>query len=371
MKIQHPYNEEIQELIIRVLQKTASPDEVKKVRTWLSLDPKNIDYYNEFRIIWQSVRSSSRHDYDPGEAWKRLSSKTAENSKPAVRSWFPVLFLRVAALIIIAFGSGMGLMYLVSRFSEPVVSTVFTEHIVPYGSKSHVILPDGSVIWLNAGTSLKYTQDFNLSNREVFLDGEAYFDVRKNTKLPFCVKTYGVNIKVTGTAFNVKAYRDEKVIETTVERGKVEIYGKGNIEFKEKKITVMPKQMAALSFTSAREQTSALAVNRSPEKTGHPTFQIEKNVATELYTSWKDKRWIIEKEELGSLAVKIARKYDVTVEFDCETIKHYVFTGTIEDETLDQVVRIISLTAPISYHLEKKHLVLRKNKAFIEVLRHH
>jgi ferric-dicitrate binding protein FerR (iron transport regulator) len=100
----------------------------------------------------------------------------------------------------------------------------YTEIRAPFGARTEIILPDGSAVWLNAGSKIKYMNVFNRDNREIQLNGEAYFKVTKNTDLPFDVKTGDLSIQALGTEFNVKSYDDEDIIETTLVEGKIAIH---------------------------------------------------------------------------------------------------------------------------------------------------
>lgn len=360
--------DDIDELIISVLQASASPEDVENLRWWISLDPENESYFDQSRNMWMAAKQyQSENSYDADKAWTRLSADLelqSEIDRNKEKRHFVISLWHVAAVVFVAFGLGIATMLMVGKNTITKSQTIYTQHIVPYGSKSQVVLPDGSKVWLNAGSSLKYSQDFNHHTREVILDGEGYFDVMANKQLPFWVKTYGINIKVVGTAFNVKAYRDEKNIIATVERGQIRIYDINRKELEEKEIVIEKKQQGKFLINNNKLSKTETAIPEAKAEVSD--IKVIYNVPTELYTSWKDKRWIIEREELGSLAVKIERRYDVSITFSSEALKHYIFSGIIEDESLLQVLKIISLTAPITYKLDKKNLILNENKSLME-----
>ena len=364
---------EIYEKFIKVFQHKATPEELDYIRSWITKDKGNKQVFDEYREIWYATnRSSNATDYNPEQAWNRLSKQfsTIQNVQepPAVvplhpedethepQLWFKVL--RIAALVVVAFGLGMLATTTTQKAEIKDTKLVYSEHIVPLGAKAQVVLPDGTKVWLNAGSKLKYSQNYNHEIREVLLDGEGYFDVKSNKEVPFWVVTYGAKIKVVGTAFNVKAYREEGRIETTVERGEIKVYGCEKLDLPENEMSITVKQK--LDIPTAKLNTDQkTAVNVKKETSQELT--LKDNVATELYTSWKDKQWIIEREELGSLAVKIERRYDVTIHFQSEELKHNVFSGLIENETLDQLLRAVCLTSVISYKIDKKDVYLKTN----------
>ena len=247
-----------------------------------------------------------------------------------------------AAALVLAFVIGGLASYFIFSESSIHQSNTFSEIVAPYGSKTEMILPDGSKVWLNAGSKLKYPNDFNSNNRDVLLEGEAFFQVEKNKSLPFVVNALGLDVKVVGTTFNVKAYESENTITTILVEGKVLLESE-KYRF-EKEVEMCPSQKAVFSKTDRKLVIADL-----------------EDVYSEI--SWKDNLLIIKGEELVDLAVKLERKYDVSIRFDSEDVKEYKFTGTLKDETIQQVLDVIKFSAPIDYHINGKNIVLELNSA--------
>ena len=276
----------------------------------------------------------------------------------------------IAAVFIIAF-------YLGSLFSmtnknissEPVIAVNYNEIKAPFGSKSEIKLPDGTQVMLNAGSTLKYSSDFNSNNRDLILDGEAYFKVAKNIDLPLIVNAGNINIKATGTEFNVKAYSDEGIIETTLIEGKVEISQKGDND-EGKMLELTPNQKAIYVKESDRitlgkiKEIEPLAVK--PAKVFSDKLLVSPKVDVDQVTAWTRNKLIIRGENLESLCIKLQRKYNVTFVLGNEEIKKYRFSGVLLDETLEQVLNVIKLTAPIDYLLDGKVVLMVSNKEQIE-----
>ena len=363
----HRYD--LPEVAIRFFRKSANANDLKELHQWLQDDTEHQRLFDETQDVWlASGKVKSADGYNSDQAWKQLfpeiKNHKLENPILPQKLFNWKKLVQVAAIVLIAFVAGVFAMQYFSQSGKSSCKSV-TEHSVPYGSRSMVILPDGTRIWLNAGSKLTYDQNYNINSRELTLTGEAYFDVKANPKLPFIVHAAFIKVKVTGTAFNIKAYPDEKVIEATVERGHV------NIVSREKNITVNPRQKVIIykiagetkPETITEDSVSAVVKNKmhKRETSETPHFVMMENVDTELSTSWKDKRWIIEHEELGSLSVKIGRRYDVDIEFASENLKHFVFSGALEDESLDQVLRVIRFTSPISYIINKKKVMLKED----------
>lgn len=247
---------------------------------------------------------------------------------------------------------------------QSVSSAVYNEIKAPLGAKSEIRLNDGTEVMLNAGSSIKYRSDYNLHNRELVLEGEAYFKVAKNLNLPLIVNAGNINIKATGTEFNVKAYSDEGMIETTLINGEVEISSKGN-ENKDRILVLKPNQKAIYAqqsdqFTLEKiKELEPLAVK--PAKIITDRLLVSSKTDVEQVTAWTKNKLIIRSENLESLCTKLQRKYDVTFVFADEAIKKHRFSGVLLDETLQQVIDVIKLTAPVDYLIDRKTVLLFSN----------
>ncbi len=369
------------DLIVKLIDSSISEKELDELRAVIENNPYSKRLFCEYMDVWQSsVKYNSEKRYDEKIAWSKLKNKlrlidknVASNRKVFLLS--SELLRRVAVIIILVLLVGTAGFIVHHINKESLSKSSMTEYVVPYGSRSKVILPDGSSIWLNAGSRLSYNRYFSLKNRDVFLQGEGYFDVTRD-KLPFNVVVNGATIKVLGTAFNVKAYPDEKVIETTVTRGMVQVFDNQTNKEQSSKIILYANQKVSIikrntdeeyashnpigEVSQGRDDKPNVLKIKEPER----YFKVDHNIEPSVYTSWKDPRWIIEKEELHSLAVKLERRYNVEIMFKDESLKHYVFSGILKDETLEQVLEAIKLTAPINYQIIQKQVVLSKNKLF-------
>ena len=201
----------------------------------------------------------------------------------------------------------------------------------PAGSKMNILLGDGTKVWLNHGSKLKYPYRFEGENRKVFLTGEAYFEVAHNAEIPFIVGTNRLDVWATGTAFNVSAYPEDDNIETTLVEGKVILYERDNN--KEIKALVTGQ---CLKLISERNAYTLDTVN------------------TEKYTAWKDGLLVFKNEGVEGVAKKLARWYNVEVEIANVKVNEFTFTATFMDETLPQVLELMTLATPVSYKLTKR-----------------
>lgn len=275
--------------------------------------------------------------------------------------------LSVAAVFIFAFFLGSKKLF--NSNSEIINGTVepielnYTEIKVPLGAISEIILPDSSQVMLNAGSTIRFRSDYNSNNRDIQLQGEGYFKVAKNENLPLIVNTGNLKIKAVGTEFNVKAYPDEGIIETTLVSGIVEISkeGQDNVQF-----DLKPNQKAIylnksdLITIDAIKELEPLAVELT--KTKDKDMLVSPIVDVDQVVAWTQSRLIIKGENLSDLCAKLQRKYDVNIVFSNDDIKKYRFSGTLENETLEQVLQAIKLNSPIDYIINGRNVLLLTNK---------
>lgn len=273
-------------------------------------------------------------------------------------------FIRIAAIIVLAFVFGGTLSYFMFN-SDKKLSSSFCEVSAPLGSTSEITLPDSSRVWLNAGSKIKYSTTFNRKNRLIYLEGEGYFKVAKNKNIPFIVDAFGFEVKAVGTEFNVKAYQGDPTVETTMVEGKVTLlHATENII---KGVYLEPNQKA--TFYKKEESLTVEVIKKIEEKKEElnylPEFRlvIAPKIDPKSIVSWKENRLIIEREQLGTLAEILSRKYNFNFEFKSEDIKHFSFSGTLEDETLQQVMNVIKISSPIDYEIIGKTVIIERNEA--------
>jgi len=240
---------------------------------------------------------------------------------------------KIAAILIIGLLIGISVQYL--KKAEPVYFT----SIAPKGSVSQMVLPDNSIVYLNAGSQLKYTVEGLKRKREVFLDGEAWFDVTRNEEKPFVVHTPFYDVHVLGTQFNVKAYKTDTEIVTTLEEGSVQIASSENFKMAENK-TLRPGEQLVYSLLK-----KAIEV---------------KKVETRMFTAWKDNKLIFINMNLKELFVLLERKYGVDIEVTNDLILNYHYDGTIKDETILEVLDLLKETLPIKYKIEGQTILITK-----------
>jgi transmembrane sensor len=365
------------DLIIRYLAGELNGEEKVELINWLKANESNKKYFDEFCEVWITSRSTSEnhgYNYQSG-FWKFRQATEQEislNPKKDFRRVSRVILKYAAIVLVAAFFSGLLFYNIGLRIS---VKTDLSETVlsVPLGSKATFRMPDGTVVTLNAGSTLRYDNSFGLEKRAVSLKGEGYFKVAKNPEKPFVVITTHLSILALGTAFNVKAYPDDKTIETTLVEGSVKIEGISEKDGSETRILkpnqklTFFKEDSTISDDAGKVTVPPIASAPIPSVAVEMPTLVTEDVRVEPVISWKENKWIFEKQSLSQIATELERKFDVKIVFESERLKNIRFTGTIIAEPIDQVLEVMSISAPINFKVRGKVVTLSENRNFEEM----
>lgn len=226
------------------------------------------------------------------------------------------------------------LSYLQAPAGQDGQEEIFNTLVIPVGGLYELELSDGTRVWLNSVSQLRYPVQFTGKERKVYLSGEAYFDVKTDSLRPFVVESEGMDVRVYGTEFNVTAYRDEK-LRTTLVQGKVGIKVDG-----EKELLLRPGQMAEYDA-----QTKHLEVQE---------------VNTYLYTAWIEGTFAFKDETIEEIMGRLSRWYDLNVFYANEEVKKQLYDGIIPQvKDFEDVLRIIEGTATIHFEIKGNTVIVR------------
>lgn len=319
------YSEQgIHQLIIRLFSGEADNEDKQKVSEWLEHNPENRILMNDFREIWLGTGIERNPDsYDAEKAIRQFQIKTSNLIGKAPKQKF-YSFVRYAAILLLALA--LPFSYYYGKKHAPAADT-YTTVSCAMGDKTFVILPDSSHVCLNSGSRLSFSNNFKKGVRMVYLDGEAYFSVRKDPDNPFRIKTSGVDVEVLGTEFNLKAYSDEATIAATLVSGSLKVAGNNR--------TAILKPSQKLVFSKESQEMEILNIpDLSPE------------------TEWKDGRLVFRNQSLGELKQKLERWFDVEIRFADEQVKSRRFTGTLERESILEVISYFDLSNYVAYRIQ-------------------
>lgn len=216
------------------------------------------------------------------------------------------------------------------------------------------MLPDGTTVWINAGSSLKFEPGYGTSSRTVYLDGEAYFDIAEN-KIPFILKTNHHTIRDIGTVFNVKAYSDDFEFETAVIEGEVSIEGRLSLNSeKAEKLSVKRQQVLKLNYAPV-----AISGHSEKDITDLIETKVQKinSSQLELYTGWTEDLLVFEGKTFQEISKIMERKYDVEIVMNDQKLRNYEYTGSFKNvDSIEKALKILKETTDI--HYQKKGRII-------------
>lgn len=306
-------------LIVKLLSESITPEEKVILTDWLNEIPENRTYFAQLENIWQVAHPAFNPDeIDVMAAQERVMAKI--QGRKWIQAPIIIWWQRVAAILILPVIILMG--YLLLNQTKAV--TAFQEITSPFGMSSKVDLPDGSTVWLNSGSKLKYPVAFASGERNVYLSGEAFFKVHSDKTHPFVVATANVKVRATGTQFNVEAYLTDTITAVTLVEGKVDVnlYGDKNEQLK-------PNQRIVLNSNSK-------------------TYNLSETNA-QHWGVWKDGILAFRDEPLEDVFKRIGRTYNVDIKVKDPVIARQLYRATFEGESLEEILRLLKLSSPIQY----------------------
>jgi ferric-dicitrate binding protein FerR (iron transport regulator) len=317
-------------------EKNCSIQELTELKRWLS-DPKTQAEVGN----WLAENWTTSAEIDSTTLIETVFTQIQEYQiQHHLKSRFSVtrilkFYQKIAAFLLIPI-IGMGILYWVNQSNHS--SDQYTETIAPRGQKSQIVLADGTKVWLNSDRKIRYPGNFSKNQRDVYLDGEAFFEVSKNERQPFVVHTSGVNVKVLGTKFNLKAYSDENQIETSLFEGKINLLlNNSSDQIVEKE--VKPGQ----SFVYLKTDRQ-LVLNRFPQ---------------DEINGWKKNQLLFKDDTFGKLVRKIERWYNVELVYDEKLFNDRRLTVELfEGERLERLMDILSLALLVDYKYDKEKIIL-------------
>ena len=368
----------------RKLSGEASPEELSELDRLVRLDP-HINYSKEIlHDLWQNnpipdsqyaenrykelVQQMKTMGIDEGKFTQddHYINREQEEKKGGGRKWLIVL----CSFATLALITGGIFFYRNKKAPSKDLAEVHSKNEIntKNGSKTNLVLPDGTKVWLNSSSQLTYEKNYGNKLREVNLVGEAYFDVVKNAEKPFLIHTTKMDIKVLGTAFNVKCYPGEKTTETSLIRGSIEV----TLKDRQEKIMLKPNEKLIINNQEApvvksTQQTSIrpLLPKATDEKPiislSHLTFYPADNTLIE--TAWVQNRLIFSSETFEDVALKMERWYSVNIEFADGALKKASLTGSFEKETVTEALNALELTTRFSYSIKNNNIIISKNNS--------
>lgn len=361
-------------LIAKKLAGDATPDELQELESLLRNNPELHYPMQTIADLWNHTGARDKEQAEKAfnEHVDRMTELNLDYAPPAserpdYEDLFPVkknkyrraAFFAVPAVFLVIFA----LFYSRSPKTASILPLAAATPAVPAatgsaiytanGSRTHLSLPDGSKVWVNAGSRIDYDKNFGGAFRDVHLAGEAFFDVAPDANRPFIVHTRGLDIRVLGTSFNVKSYPTDRTTEATLIRGSIEV----SIHNRPKdKIILHPNEKIVVSNdtnlnnVSSEPRRRQITADQSPLVIRKPT--LYEHTGPMIETSWVNNKLIFQEEEFNDLARQMERWYGVTIRFDDSRLGKLQFTGIFEKETIQQALEALRLAEKFNYTVE-------------------
>ncbi len=374
MPNQHDHSQDqFWSLLSKKFSGEATPEELQELQTVLLKNPDLHYHADMINDMWQQETKNNtaeteaaymRHVMKHKEEFFIEPDEKIYDADPLIENKNSFkLFSRKSLLILsILTALAAGTFYLLtSKKNSDNPQQAISSVVTPNGNRSKIVLPDGSQVWLNAGSKLDYDNvRFNQSLREVHLDGEAYFDVVKNPQKPFLVHTDNMQIRVLGTAFDVKSYSEDKESETSLIHGSVEV----TIPGRQEKFVLHPNEKIVVSNIKAEPKLEKLRKERAELKDPETIISIKKmNYLPEktisIETAWVENRLEFHSEKFSEVANKMERWFDVTITFSDKKLEDIVFTGPLPGESIVQALEALKFAESFNYTIEGKRIIIK------------
>lgn len=345
-------------LITKYVTRQANEEEIVMVKYLIGSSKEHEEFYVQLYEAWQRSIYYKIGFIDSEKAYSDFLNKTLEGkaNKPVFTYWKKIA-IAASVLIICAIGFYFSQIQKTSVTKSNLVAA--KEFKVPKGFTRKVVLPDGTKVTINAGSSLKLEEDFGQKTRTVFLDGEAYFDISKN-EIPFIVNTSNYTIRDIGTIFNVKAYSDDLSFETMVLEGEVQVEGKLTID-SDKSQVIAVKQQQVLKLNYAKVISPVIQSNKDFSEIIEVKVQKINPEQVEVYTGWTEDLLVFEGITFAEIIKIMERRYDVDIKMDDIKLRNYVYSGSFKNiDHVETALKIMKETTDIDYEKNGRVITISK-----------
>lgn len=332
-------NKHIDELIANYLTEGLDKNALDELKTWIAASAENQQYFIRQREIWFSaVSREAASVYDKDKAFENFRNRVESQKEiqSTSRRGFSLSALwRYAAVVAIIIAVGC-----ISYWQGEVnVKDTFADISVeaPLGSKTKLYLPDGTLVWLNAGSRMTYSQGFGVDNRKVELEGEGYFEVKRNEKIPFFVKTKDLQLQVLGTKFNFRDYPEDHKVVVSLLEGKV---GLNNLLREEKEAVLSPDERAVLNKANGLLTVESVTASNASQ--------------------WTDGYLFFDEELLPDIAKELERSYNVKIHIANDSLKTFRFYGNFvrREQNIQEVLEALASTEKMQYKIEERNITI-------------
>ena len=318
------------------LTNSLTPEETQSLQEWLNASEENRKYFSDMQEVW--IAASNETDdssFNKDKAYQLFLKQTEATPQQGInkRKAFQLRpWMYAAAMIIVVFICGT----IAFQSGKSVIRNQLTQISIeaPYGSKTKLYLPDGTLVWLNAGSKMSYAQDFGINERSLNLSGEAYFEVTRNEEIPFKVHTEELDVKVLGTKFNFRNYKDDLEAKVCLLEGKVAL------NTRQKETILHPDQQALLDKKTGKLFVSGTKAAYSAE--------------------WTNDRLYFDEALLPDIVKELERSYNIKITIADAALNSVRFYGNFRrrEQSIREIMDVLSSTDKMTYTIEGKNIVI-------------
>ena len=319
------------DIIANNLKGQATQEEVGLLNKWIEENENHLKILQEIQDIY-SLNPALPPFFKPDKkkAWKKIN-KQINDFNFKVRLIFNSKTFAAASVFLLIVSIAIFRIY---HNQTQQILQLYSEIVAPTGQKTMVMLPDSTIVWLNSGSTIQYNGNFGVKDRNVILEGEAFFEVKRNERMQFKVQTGNLSVKVYGTAFNIKNYKNDVLLEITVNKGRVGVLESA----KELKQLTKGEQAVYNKLTNTISYTQT-----DPE----------------LISSWKNNELRFDNTPLAEVVKYMERWYGVKITMDPSMAGKHNYTFKIKTESLTEMLEKLKMMTPISYEINGKDIIIR------------
>jgi len=323
------------EAIAARLKDEANNEQLLQIKEWLDYSPENSVIFSEIINFWSLTKHKTQF-YEPNKTinWQKLMKRIGHSQNRTLQLNTYFVLLAAASVLIIVFLAGLSL---VDGFLKQPTTISLVRIVAPEGSKTQILLPDSTQVWLNSGAELQYPGDFSVQNRRITMKGECFFAVTKDQEHPFFVDGTKLRVKVYGTQFNINEDGFIDGTEVTLISGKIEVYNHSN------------------NLLSKLDPGEQLIYNNGLSR-------VQKTVNPEALTSWINNMLIFNNRPFEEVIYYLEKWYGVKITLDRTVNYDYNYTFKVKTESLREVLSLITFITPIVYSIEGENVTIKYKK---------
>lgn len=346
----------------------ATPQELEELDLLIQGNDEGLDAIGGLEKMLHSVNVDAigRSEEEIDERWNKFRKKlaTEADSVIALNPAKKLSFIWIAAASVFIICSVCLALFMRKNIDK--ANALLAKVETPAGATRSIVLPDGTKVWLNANSHLIYQKEnFGVKEREVSLVGEAFFDVKKDKKHPFVVNTASLHLRVLGTAFNVRAFANEKKSEAALVHGSIEVT---LVNHPDKKIILKPTEKIIVRNKVEQEERRAIGKGDMQAHIGAIPLITLSNIHYKdedplpVEVQWIERKLAFESDMLDDIATRMEQYYNVKINFADESLRSLVFSGTLTNQTIDEAMKSLQQTSsvPFKYKIVENRITIFK-----------